>query len=427
MNQKMPSQEMYEFAKELFPICRSLTGEGVRETLRLIQRKIPIVIKEAPSGTACFDWNIPKEWEIKEAYIENETGEKIIDFKRNNLHVVGYSEPVDTWMTLEELEPHLFSLPELPTAIPYITSYYKVFWGFCLSHQQKLSLKKGKYRVKIESRLFDGKMNYAELLIPGKSKKEILLSTYICHPSMANNELSGPVLATELAKWILTEERNLSYRILFLPETIGSIYYLSRHLEEMKKNILAGFQLTCVGDNRQFSFLASRLENTLADQVALHVLKHKVKEFKSYSFLERGSDERQYCSPGVDLPFVSIMRSKYDTYPEYHTSLDNLDFISAQGLGESFEVYKHCLQLLENNEIYKLNTLCEPRLGKRGLYPQTSEKNTWEIVKDMMNVIAYCDGKATVLEISEKIGISYDKTLEVLHKLKEAQLAEVVP
>lgn len=425
----MIGEKIYSLASELFPINRSLTGNGVRETLNILKRELPdLKVLEVPTGTQCFDWTIPKEWNCKEAYIIDPDGNKICDFAKNNLHLVGYSIPINTTMTLQELQNHLYSLPDLPEAIPYVTYYYKENWGFCISENQRKKLKEGLYRVVIDSSLKDGSLTYGELLIKGKSRKEIFFSTYICHPSMANNEISGPSVVTYLAKFINSlKERKYSYRIIFIPETIGSIMYLSRNLKIMKENIIAGFNVSCVGDNLAYSFLPSKDENTLADKVALHVLEHYVKEFKKFSFTEdRGSDERQYCSPGIDLPVCSIMRSKYDEYLEYHTSLDNMDFISPEGLEGAYQVYVKVIEALENNAIYKLAILGEPQLGKRGLYPTTSTKDTWSIVKNMMNVCAYSDGKNDLLTIAEKIGVPIWDLYNIVEDFKENNLLEEV-
>lgn len=398
--------EMYRWLRDLFPICRSISGKGVRETLVYLKGIIPqLEIKSVPSGTKAFDWEVPDEWLINEAYVEDENGNKVIDFKNNTLHVVSYSEPVNCKIHLNELQRNLHSIPDLPSAIPYVTSYYKKTWGFCLCENQRKQLKSGEYRVFIDSSLHPGVLNFGELIIPGKKEEEIFLSTYICHPSMANNELSGPVVATALAKWVLNlPDRNYTYRIVFIPETIGSIVYLSQNLRDLKKNVVAGFNITCVGDDLCYSYLPSRAGNTLSDRVAQHVLMHLAPDFKKYSYLDRGSDERQYCSPGVDLPIASIMRSKYHEYPEYHTSLDDLSFVSPSGLQGSFDALSKAIAAIEFNPRPRTTVLCEPQLGKRGLYPTLSSKRSSQTVKAMMNLIAYSDGTMSLLEIAEVIG-----------------------
>jgi len=416
--------KMYNWATELFPINRSITGEGVRETLIYIKSIVPeLQIHSIPSGNTAFDWTVPDEWNISEAYIAYENGEKIVDFKNNNLHLMGYSEPVDLWMNFDELDKHLYSLPDQPTAIPYLTSYYKRRWGFCIAHNQRQLFKDGKYHVVIKGSLQPGVLNYGEILIPGESEDEIFLSTYICHPSMANNEISGVVVTTALTKWILENtNRRYSYRIVFLPETIGSIIYLSRNVDKMKQNIKAGFVLTCVGDNRRYSFMPSRLGDTLADRVAKYALENFIASFDTYSFLQRGSDERQYCSPLIDLPVVSVMRSKYGTFPEYHTSLDNLHFISSEGLEGSFDINKKCLQILENNYTYKATTYCEPQLGKRGLYNITSNQDS----DDLINLLAYADGLTDLLKISEIIACDFFTCVEIAAVLEKSGLLKKV-
>ena len=402
-----PGVAMHALAAELFPICRSITGEGVRRTLAVLQRELPgLELSEVPSGTACFDWTVPPEWNIRDAWIIDPVGRKIVDFKASNLHVVGYSTPVDTTLSLEDLRPHLYSLPDQPDAIPYVTSYYKERWGFCLAHEQLQALQPGNYQVKIDSTLAPGSLTYAELLLPGAEEREVFVSTYVCHPSMGNNELSGPVVTTALAQWLQAlPRRRYSYRIVFIPETIGSIVYLSRNLDLLRRRVVAGFNVTCIGDDRAYSYLPTRLGGTISDRAALHALHHHAGAFTRYSYLDRGSDERQYCSPGVDLPVASIMRSKYATYPEYHTSKDDLSFITPSGLGGGFEALRKAVLAVEANATFRATTPCEPNLGKRGLYPTLSTKDTARQVRSMMTVLAYADGRHDLLTVAEMLGV----------------------
>ena len=408
---------IYRLLEKLFPICRSITGDGVRQTLRIIDEVAPLNIYEVPSGTKVFDWEIPEEWNIRDAYILDPVGKKIVDFKKNNLHVLGYSKSVDQVMALEDLQPHLYSLPDQPKAIPYVTSYYSRHWGFCITHQQRVSLKKGKYKVVIDSDFKRGSLTYGECVIPGKSQKEILISTYICHPSMANDNLSGTVIAAFLAQWIRSAQRRFTYRIVFVPETVGSLAYLSKNFEIMKKNVAAGFVVCCIGDNKVYSYMPSRAGNTLADKVALNVLQLKHPDFRKWPYLERGSDERQYCSPGIDLPVVSLMRSRYGTYSEYHTSMDNLNLVSPEGLEGSYELLKDCIEALENNYKYRLTCLGEPCLGKRGLYPLVSTSETFYQVMDMMNLIGYADGNNDLIDISNLIRVPVKELLPLVQQL----------
>ena len=415
--------DMHALATRLFPICRSLTGDGFRETLNILKEHIPLTIHEVPSGTPVFDWTVPKEWSINDAWVADLKGNKIIEFSKSNLHIVGYSTPIDKKISLSELQEHLYSLEELPRAIPYVTSYYQERWGFCLTHEERLKLKDDTYHVFIDSDLKVGSLTYGELIIPGETEKEVFLSTYACHPSMANNELSGPVVATFLARWIAQIPRSYTYRIIFIPETIGSLTYLSKNIDTMKKNIVAGFNLTCVGDEKAYSFLPSRNGDTLVDKVARHVLKHRHPDFISYSFLDRGSDERQYCSPGIDLPVVSVMRSKYSTYPEYHTSLDDLTLVTPKGLQGAFDVVRECIEVIEGNRTYRAVCLGEPQLGKRGLYPTLSQRNnTAYATKTIVDMLAYADGENNLLDIAEILGVPATSLFETVKLLLDAGL-----
>lgn len=419
MSQRNLGMQMHGWAKDLYPICRSLTGEGVRSTLKYLQELLPdIKILSIASGTQAFDWTVPDEWSVRDAYVLDESGSRIIDFKLHNLHLMGYSDSVDQYLDLDELNKHLYSLPNQPDAIPYITSYYTRRWGFCIKHELRERLKPGRYRAVIDSDLKPGVLNYAELVLPGKTENEVLLSTYICHPSMANNELSGPVVTLALARWLQSlENRRYTYRIVFVPETIGSIVYLSRNIEHLKQQVKAGFNITCIGDDRCYSYLPSRAGNTLSDRAAQHVLKYIDPQFKRYSWLDRGSDERQYCAPGVDLPIATIMRSKYGEYPEYHTSLDDLSLITPQGLEGGFNALQQAILAIEHNVNPKVTVLCEPQLGKRGLYPTLSTVNSADQVRAMVDLISYCDGHHDLLEIAELIGEPIGGLVEILKQL----------
>lgn len=419
-------QVILDRMRELWPICRSITGPGVRETLAVIQRDLPaLTINEVPTGTRCFDWTVPDEWSIRGAYIADTDGRRIVDFANSNLHVVSYSEPVDLELDLEELQAHLHSLPDQPDAVPYVTSYYKRTWGFCLSERVRRAMRPGRYRVVIDSDLRSGSLTYGEWILPGETESEVFLSTYICHPSMANNELSGPCVTTEVARWLASAPRRLTYRVIFIPETIGALVYLDRHLAELKHRTTAGFVINCVGDERAWSFMPSRDGDTLSDRAARHVLKHVAPDYREYSFLERGSDERQYCSPGVDLPVCSIMRSKYATFPEYHTSLDNFDLVTATGLGQAFEAHTRLLDVLEGACTPVATVIGEPKMSDRGLRPTTGKRGSAESSRPLMNLLAYSDGRRSLLEIAEVIGVPAWEARALANRLVELDLLQL--
>ena len=410
--------KMIGWAHDLYPIRRSLSGKGVRETLSYLKRLMPdLQIHEIATGTEALDWTVPDEWTLRDAFVEDEAGNRVIDIADHGLHIFGYSEPVDQIIELEELQQHIYSLPNQPDAIPYVTSYYKRRWGFCLSQKQRDALKPGRYRVKIDADLGPGVLNYADLVLPGETSQEIVLSTYICHPMMVNNELSGPVVTTALARWLAKRDRRFTYRFVFVPETIGAVIYLSRHMPHLKAYTHAGFILTCIGDERAYSFMPSRLGDTIADRAARHVLNRYAPDHIAYSFLDRGSDERQYCSPLVDLPFVSIMRSKYGVYPEYHTSLDDFSLVTEVGLEGGLAMMQAVICALEVNHTYRVTVPGEPQLGKRGLYPSLSTKDFDPTVRMMMNFLAYADGQRDLIEIAEIIGSDVLKCAEIASTL----------
>ena len=421
--------DLHKFAKKIWKFPRSISGNGTRQTLNEIKLHLPnLTIQEVKSGSKVFDWEVPSEWEVKDAYIITPEGHKICDFQTNNLHLVGYSKPIECEMSFSELKERLHFLIELPNAIPYVTSYYNRDWGFCLSYDQFLTLNEGIYKVVIKSRHFKGSISYGELIIQGKSKKEILLSTNICHPMMANNELSGICISTFLAKWLKDRKNRYTYRILFLPETIGSIAYLSKHLKTLKKNVLAGYVLACIGDERTYSYLQSRAGNTLSDLVAKHVLSWIYPNYKKYSWkwAERGSDERQFCAPGIDLPIASIMRSKYAEYPEYHTSLDDLEtLVTPKGLSESLELMKKVMNAIEKFCYPKALIKCEPQLGKRGLYPNLSKGDAGEKVSLMMDLISMSDGNQSIIEIADHCNVPIWELMEIAENLAKQKIIKL--
>ncbi|MEO8209046.1 MAG: DUF4910 domain-containing protein [bacterium] len=417
-----------KYFDRLFPINRSLTGDGNRETLKIISELVDLEISEIPSGTKCFDWTVPAEWNVKEAWIKDSSGKIIIDFKNNNLHLLGYSERFAGKLTLQELKEHLYSLPEQSGLIPYLTSYYKPRWGFCLSHYQLQNFKEDTYEVFIDSELNqNGSMTIGEAFLKGQSEEEILLSTYICHPSMANNELSGPLVTAFLySELIKNKDRRYSYRFLFLPETIGSIYYLSMNGNHLKEKMIAGYVVTCIGDKGNFTYKKSRKGNSLADRAAELVLSGSEKNFIIEDFFPTGSDERQYCSQGFNLPVGSLMRTRYGKYKEYHTSGDNKDFISFEALEKSINKYLEIINVIEKNYKY-MNKFpnCEPQLGKRDLYPTLgSQKDTSEFVNATMWILNLSDGSNDMIEISGRSKISFGLLIKVAEKLEEKGLIE---
>jgi len=415
---------MIQWMKDMWGYPRSLTGHGTRKTLEYLKDINPeLNIHSFKSGLKVFDWEIPDEWNIYDAYIEHESGQKFAEFSKNNLHILGYSTPCNMEITLSELLPHIYTQPDQPDVIPYVTSYYEDRWGFCMSENDKQELPDGKYRVIIDARKGVGSLELADLIINGQSNKEIFFSTYVCHPSMANNELSGPALASALIQYIKTKYPNpqYTYRFVFAPETIGSITYLSKHIQTLKESVICGFNLSCVGDERAYSHIESRMGGTLADdalQAALIGLDNVV----TYSFLERGSDERQYCAPGVDLPFCGFCRTKYEKFPEYHTSADNFDVVTAEGLEDSFNVMKSIIDAFEMKLFPRINVICEPQLGKRGLRPTISQKGYSHDANIRADLIAYADGKHSLFDISNKINKSLELILSEVKILKDNKL-----
>jgi aminopeptidase-like protein len=408
LNIKDAGQDMYKLMSELYPICRSITGEGLRQTLKIIGRHIPIVVHEVPTGTNVFDWTIPNEWNIRDAYIKNSKGDRVIDFQDSNLHLVGYSVPVKKKMSLQELKTHLFTLPEYPDWIPYRTSYYKKTWGFCLSHNQLLSLKDDEYEVCIDSSLRKGHLSYGEFLIPGETDEELLISTHICHPSLCNDNLSAIVVATYMAEHLSSFPLRYSYRFIFIPGTIGSITWLAQNQNDVGK-IKHGLVLACIGDAGGFTYKKSRQENAEIDQCVSHILNKLNEQYDIIDFFPYGYDERQYCSPGFNLPVGCLMRTPYGKYPEYHTSADNLDFIQPDQLSNSFDKLLQIVNIVEGNKKYlNTNPKCEPHLGKRGLYKLLGGENQALINQiNLLWVLNMSDGNNSLLDIAQKSNLEF--------------------
>ncbi len=424
--------DMYKWIIDLFHLPRSITGKGTIDTLNYLKKiNKNLKIISFNSGEKVFDWTIPLEWEIKDSYIEHlKTKKKFAKFSDSNLHIVNYSQSKNSILDLNILKKNIFTNIKRPNDIPYITSYYDKNWGFCMSEKQKKNLPKGKYKAFINSKFKKGKLNLGEIFIKGKSSKEIFFSTYICHPSLANNELSGPVLSSAIANYIVKnyKKSEFSYRFVFLPETIGAIAYLSKKIKILKKNVICGFVLSCVGDERRYSIINSREGNTLAD-IALKASLIGKKKVINYSYLKRGSDERQYCSPNVNLPVCGFSRSKYGTFPEYHTSADNLNLVSQKGLNQSFEIIKNIVDAFELSYIPKNNHFGEPQLSKKKLYPGINAFNgkfkpltTSEEMFIRMNTIAYSDNKNSIFDIAIKINKPLKKIIDEILILKKAKI-----
>lgn len=423
INTNDASQEMFELIHKIYPLCRSITGNGLRDTLNMIQEHIPLKMYEIPTGTKVFDWTVPKEWNISDAYIKNSKGERIIDFRKSNLHVMGYSVPVRARMSLAELKNHLHTLPDHPEWIPYRTSYYKENWGFCLSQNALNELEEDTYDVVIDSSLEDGHLTYGEYYIKGHKSEEILLSCHSCHPSLCNDNVAGMALTTVLSKYLSSLSLHYSYRILFIPGTIGSITWLSLN-EERLSNIKHGLVITCVGDPGMSTYKRSRIGNAEIDRVVEHVLRHSDDPYKTIEFSPYGYDERQYCSPGFNLPVGCLQRTPHGEYPEYHTSADNFDFVRPEYLTDTFIKYLTVLNILENNKtFFNTNPKCEPQLGKRGLYSAVGGKS--HTVADQLAllwVLNLSDGKHALLDIAEKSGVSFALIFKASTKLLNAGL-----
>ena len=428
LNPNDVAQEMYQLISDLYPICRSITGDGVRETLNIIKGHIPLEVHEVPTGSEVFDWTVPKEWNIKDAYVKNSNGERIIDFGESNLHVVNYSIPIQTKVSLAELKEHLFTLPDHPDWIPYRTSYYKENWGFCLSYKQFLELKDEKYEVCIEASLEEGHLTYGEYYLKGKSSDEVLISCHICHPSLCNDNLSGAALATFLAKHLSPLSLRYSYRFLFIPGTIGSITWLCLNESQVSK-IKHGLVVACGGDSGHSTYKKSRRGNAEIDKAVTHVLKRSGQDYEILDFSPYGYDERQFCSPGFNLPVGSLTRTPHGRFPEYHTSADNLDLVRPEYLADSFSKYLAVLNVLENNRKYlNQNPKCEPQLGKRGLYGAIGGQTDGRVSQlAMLWVLNLSDGQHTLLDIADRSGLEFDLIKSIADVLLEHDLLQECP
>ncbi len=419
-------QALHCFASDLYPICRSITGDGIRQTLAMIQDRIPLQTFEVPTGTPVLDWIVPKEWNIRDAYIAGVGGKRVLDFQRCNLHVLNYSTPVHATMSLSELKPHLFTIPEHPDWIPYRTSYYRESWGFCLSHHQMLALEDGDYEVCIDSTLDDGHLTYGECYLPGQSTDEVMISCHVCHPSLANDNLSGMTVATFLAQFLSGRDLRYSYRFLFIPGTIGAITWLARNRESVGR-IRHGLVLTCLGDAGGIRYKKSRRGSAEIDRAAAHVLSHCSETAEILEFSPCGYDERQYCSPGFNLPVGCLMRSMWGRFPEYHTSADNLDFIRPLQLARSLRICTAIVDVLENNRRYRnLSPYGEPQLGRRNLYCSMGGDMIAAEINARLWVLNLSDGENSLLDIAEQSGISFSIISEAADLLRQNGLLALV-
>jgi len=419
-------RELHRFAQDLYPICRSVSGDGIRRTLSMIQNRIPLETFEVPTGTSVFDWTVPKEWNIQDAYIKVPGGGRVVDFGKSNLHVLNYSTPVHAIMPFSELKSHLFTIPDKPDWIPYRTSYYKEDWGFCLSHNQMRTLEDRDYEVCIDSSLKDGHLTYGEAYLRGRSTDEVLISCHACHPSLANDNLSGLCVATFLAQFLSGRDLRYSYRFLFIPGTIGAVTWLARNPEAAAR-IRHGLVLTCIGDAGRFHYKKSRRGNADIDRAAAHVLAHGSEFSEILEFSPYGYDERQYCSPGFNLPVGCLMRSVWGSFPEYHTSADNLEFIQPSQLAGSLRISVAILDVLENNRKYRnLNPYCEPQLGRRNLYHSKGGDGISAEINARLWVLNLSDTEHSLLDIAERSGLPFRAISDAAELLRENGLLAVV-
>ena len=416
----------FSIIESLFPIHRSIAGPGIRQSLEFLSTLLPsLKISGVKSGTKVFDWTVPPEWSVRDAWLKDNSGHKIIDYARSNLSVLGFSAPLHKKnISKLELQEFIFTDKNNPGAIPYVTSYYKKRSGLCMAYSAWEALPDGSYEIFIDSTFRDGEMNYGELLIKGSKREEILISTYLCHPSMANNELSGPAVVTSLAKIVSSLDLNHSIRFLFLPETIGSIAYISQNLTDLRRYVKAGYVVTCIGDSGNHSLIPSRYSNTISDIAAHAVLSTQTKPFNHYTWLDRGSDERQYCAPGVDLPIASITRSKHGSYPEYHSSDDDLSIISRNNLGESVDLLLQIITLIDSNVYPMVLTTCEPFLSQHGLYPTISKRGSTLEIRRILDIISYADGSNDIFDLSRLVNAPPVEVLECVKMLHSVGLVK---